>query len=303
LTQKQCELGLTGLSGAEGQEGEGAENPAAKFAPMLKIALELAEKLQLRRIAAGAVITERADLEITLQDEGRVRLAPREPLPLVQTLVGELMIAATFSLSEWCRDRNLPVIYRSQDVAIPKEFAGVWSREEDIARILKALPPSILSLEAKPHAGLGLKYYSSFTAPMRRYQDLLNEAQVVSFLQKQEACFTKEEMAALLPLVNSRLELAGQVQRCRPRYWKLLFFQQQEQLAQSGGSGLKYWDATITDENNYFVQLMIEVARINLRVSRELCGERAMPGAHVKVRLGRIDPLRNDIQVMEILDA
>ncbi|MDR1242830.1 MAG: RNB domain-containing ribonuclease [Deltaproteobacteria bacterium] len=300
LTQKQCE---SVLSAAEEQEGLPAQNPAVPFAPMLKTALELAGKLQARRVAAGAVVTERPDVEIFLQDKDRVCIAQRELLPLVQTLVGELMIAATFALSGWCRERELPLIYRSQDVALPKEFAGVWRREEDIARVLKTLPPSILGLEAKPHAGLGLKYYSSFTAPMRRYQDLLNEAQVVGFLRGRAARFSKEELAALLPQVSSRLELTGQIQRHRPRYWKLLFFQQQEQLAPGSNGGLKYWDATITDENNYFVQLMLDIAQINLRAPRELCGERIMPGARVKVRLGKIDPLRNDIQVMEILDA
>jgi exoribonuclease-2 len=300
LTQKHCEKVLKGdLEPAENK----AHNPAADFAPMLKEALELSEKLQSHRIASGAVITERPDIEIVLQDEDRVCLSSCEPLSLIQTMVGELMIAATFALSGWCKNNEVPLIYRSQDVALPRDFAGVWKQDEDIARILKALPASVLGMEAKPHAGLGLKYYSSFTAPMRRYQDLLNEAQVVGFLQEQKARFSKEELMGLLPQVNSRLELAGQVQRNRPRYWKLLFFQQQEQLAQSANGGLTYWDATITDENNHFVQLMIHVAQISLRASRDLCGERIMPGARVKVRLGKINPLRNDIQVMEILDA
>jgi exoribonuclease-2 len=145
---------------------------------------------------------------------------------------------------------------------------------------------------------------------MRRYQDLLNEAQVLAYLQNQAPRFSRDELSGLLPVLSSRLEAAGQVQRYRPRYWKLLFFQQQEQLAQSvsGNShgvnnGFKYWDATITDENSHFVQLVVEVAQLNLRAQRQLCGERIMPGMRVKVRLGKINPLRNDIQVMEILDA
>ncbi|MDL2307576.1 ribonuclease catalytic domain-containing protein [Desulfovibrio sp. OttesenSCG-928-C06] len=279
-------------------------NPAEPYSGMLQTAFELAEKLKALRIENGAVITERPEIEISLrQGSDGVQVSIREclPAPKAQSLVGELMIAATYQLACWASGQGVPLIYRSQDVALPKDFGGVWTREEEIARVLKALPPSVLGLEPKPHAGIGHKLYSSFTAPMRRYTDLINEAQVVSFLRQGQPQFSPDELAALLPQVNSRLDVVGQSQRYRPRYWKLLHIQQQDQQAQRRKS-LKYWNAVITDENNHFVSIMVTRPQLYLRGPRGLFGERTLPGTPVKVRLGKLNPLRNEIQIMEVLE-
>ncbi|MDR2891515.1 MAG: RNB domain-containing ribonuclease [Deltaproteobacteria bacterium] len=321
LTQKQCEpLMSNGAdNGADAdwtesmftQEQDEARsetalescstNPAAPFAGMLIAASELAGKLRKRRIESGAVITERPEIEILLNGS-EVVVEPCPPLPFCQILVGELMVAATYALARWATERGVPLIYRSQDVVLPRDFAGIWRKEEEIAKVLKALPPSIFSLEAKPHAGLGLNFYSSFTAPLRRYPDLLNEAQVLGMLRDGHPPLSREELAALLPLVNSRLDSVGQSQRFRPRYWKLVYFQQQEQRSQKERGGLKYWDAVVTEENSHFVNIMVEQAQLYLRGPRRLFGERVQPGARVSVRLGKINPLYNEIQIMEVLE-
>lgn len=298
LTQKHCEALLK-------SEHCGADESEAGLAVMLKTGLELAEKLQAQRLENGAVITERPEISIqvkTGQGGLEVALERAEAVPQTQLLVSELMIAATLALTQWCTERGIPLLYRSQDVALPREFSGVWRREEEIARVLKALPPSLLGLEPKPHAGLGVRFYSSFTAPIRRYPDLINEAQVLSYLQSGQPRLSKEELAGLLPQLNSRLDQAGQIQRFRPRYWKLLFFQQQEQRRPRGQSRLNYWGAVITEENNYFVGVMLEEAQLYLRGPRQLFGGRTVPGTPVRVRLGKINPLRNEIQIMEVLE-
>lgn len=271
---------------------------AAPFAGMLCDGRELAEKLQQRRIAAGAVITERPDPEVTVEygeaDAWTVSVCHAPDAPSAQNMVGEFMILANTALAAWAVERDIPLIFRTQDVALPKEFAGVWTEPEDIARIVKHLPPSDLELTPRPHAGLGTAQYAPLTSPIRRYIDLVNMAQVIAFLNSGAPRLSRDELAALLPLVSSFSDTVSQVQRFRPRYWKLLFYKQM-------GDRI-WWDAVVTEENDAFAVLSLPLTQIAVRARRKIMGEKVYPGQRLKVRLGKIDPLRNEIRVLAVTE-
>ncbi|MDR2162099.1 MAG: RNB domain-containing ribonuclease [Desulfovibrio sp.] len=262
--------------------------------PSLTAGLELARRLQARRIEQGAVITRRPDPAIRLREENGevlVALDAQEEPHLAHMLVGEIMIAANAGLAAWARDKNIPLLYRTQDVALPREFAGIWDAPQDIARIIRALPPAVLEAQPRRHAGLGLGAYATFSSPMRRYADLFNQGQIVSFLRRGEARACTEELVSLLPFLSARQEAVTQVQRLRPRYWKLLFFRQQ-------GDKI-WWDAVVTEENGTFVSVVLPWAQIFIRGRRGLFGDKTYPGQAVQVRLGKVNPLLNEIQIME----
>ena len=80
--------------------------------------------------------------------------------------------------------------------------------------------------------------HSAYSSPLRRYPDMINEAQIIHFLETGKPRWTREELDALLPLLNTHLDAAGQVQRFRPRYWKLLYFRQQ--------GDKKWWPADLS---------------------------------------------------------
>lgn len=267
---------------------------AAPHAAMLRDAFLLAEKLQQRRIASGAVITERPDPEVVLEydESGDCTVSVRQALetPSAQTLVGEFMILASGALAAWAVERDIPLLFRTQDVALPKEFAGVWTKPEDIARAVKHLPPSVLEASPRPHAGLGVTAYAPLTSPIRRYSDLTNTGQIIQYLQRGAARLDKDALKSLLPHIAAFQDMTGQVQRFRPRYWKLLFYKQM--------GDRMWWDAVVTEENDAFVSLSLPLTQIGVRARRKTMGEKAYPGQRVKVRLGKIDPLRNEIRVL-----
>jgi exoribonuclease-2 len=267
---------------------------AAPFAAMLREGLELAEALRLRRIANGAVITERPDPDVSVSyDEAgaaTVSVCQAPDTPSAHTLVSECMILANSALAGWAAERGVPLLFRTQDVALPKEFAGIWTEPEDIARIVKHLPASGLELVPRPHAGLGAAMYAPLTSPIRRYTDLANTAQIAAFLREGEARFRKEDLAALLPVISSCSDMVAQVQRFRPRYWKLLFYKQM--------GDRMWWDAVVTEENDAFVSLSLPLTQIVVRARRSMLGEKISPGERLNVRLGKVDPLRNEIRVL-----
>lgn len=279
-------------------EGTGKGNPATPYAVQLALGETLSVLRQKARIAAGAVIMDRPDPKLTLEGEGaatKVHLEDTAMTPRAQTLVSEMMILASSAIAVWGQERNIPLLYRTQDVAIPKEYAGVWTEPHHMARIIRALAPSSLEAGPRPHAGLGVSAYSPMTSPLRRYPDLVNEAQCVSWLQSGQPRWSVEELNSMLMPLNMRLDAAGQVQRFRPRYWKLQYVRQH--------GDKQWWDGVITEENDNFASVSLPREQLFVRGKRHLFGERACPGQPVQVRLGKVNPLYNEMVLLEVMEA
>lgn len=301
-------------------------------AAMLKSAYILANTLQAKRLEQGAVILERPDCDISLvpltpaplagtnsvppkampRDEAEanalpplpkglskddtclVRLAQAPSTPRAHRVIGELMIAANAAMGQWGKEHGVPLLYRNQDIALPPEYSRVWSQPHDIVRIARSLPAAALETQPRKHVGLGITAYATCTSPMRRYVDLLNQGQIIACLVQKKLPHSLESLNNLLPLLQARLDSVGQVQRTRPRYWKLLFFRQQGDKA--------WWPGVVTDENNAFVTVALPWAQIMVRGKRKLFHEKIVPGTHVMVRVGKIHPLQNEITLLEVLE-
>ena len=296
LDLESCEAAL--LAGEPGGHAVPVPAKARAHAAMLQDLLVLSRTLQANRIAAGAVITERPDPEVQVHGHGqetRVRIENGPDVPMTHLTVGELMILSNAALAAWGHEHGVPLLYRTQDVALPREFAGVWTDPHDISRIVRALPPASLETQPKRHAGLGLPAYATFSSPIRRYTDLLNQGQIVSFLQTGSPRYSRTELNALLPLLSARSDAVTQVQRQRPRYWKLLFFRQQ--------GDKKWWDAVVADENEAFVTISLPWAQLMVRGKRRQFDEKLFPGMRLQVRLGKVNPLLGEIQVLEARES
>jgi exoribonuclease-2 len=327
LVRTAANLDPTGCEPAlvDGGREENATPPAAKVAAhaaMLRNALALARVLRSARIAAGAVITERPDPDMLLlegEDGVTVDIVPGPHAPLSRMLVEEIMVLCNRTAAVWGREHDLPLFHRTQNVALPREFAGIWSEPHDLARVIRSLPPASLECTPKRHAGLALDAYATVTSPLRRYADLFNQGQIARVLLRQEhnkenslpaassgpartvlGCLlcpprSREETFALLPLVSARAEAAGQVQRLRPRYWKLLFFRLH--------GDKKWWDAVVAEENENFVAVALPWAQLTVRGRRRQFDEKIYPGMRLKVRLGKVNPRTGEIQILESAEA
>ncbi|MDO5483598.1 MAG: ribonuclease catalytic domain-containing protein, partial [Desulfovibrionaceae bacterium] len=228
------------------------DNPAAAHAGALRLGLALARCRQAARIRDGAVVMDRPDPLITLEGSGmdtKVDVRPDDTASDAQMMVAEMMILASASVAEWAREHALPMLHRTQDVAVPREYAGVWTAPQDMARIMRALVPSALEVQARPHAALGLARYTPVTSPLRRYPDLVNEAQIISMLRTGKGRWSESQLTDMLSGLVPVLEATGQVQRFRPRYWKLLFFRQKGDKT--------WWPGVITEENDNFVSVSL----------------------------------------------
>ena len=111
---------------------------------MLACGNDFAHVWQKARIARGAVIMDRPEPSIVLEGQGaqtRVSIEPGHETPDSQPLVAEMMILASAAVAQWAAEREIPMLHRTQDVALPREYAGVWKEPQDMTRIMRALIP------------------------------------------------------------------------------------------------------------------------------------------------------------------
>lgn len=258
----------------------------------LAAAWELAERLRAARIAAGAVVVERPDPKIVLREEGGRTLVDMEDTPeypRAQLVVSEFMILGNAAVGAWARDAGVPLLFRTQDVTLPGDAAGVWSAPEDAYRVVRLAGCTLLEPEPRPHACLGVPAYSPVTSPLRRYPDLLNQAQVLAVLRSGSPRWSKEDLMRMLPAITARVEAAGRIQRYRTRYWKLEYFRQRKD---------QLFSAVVVEDGQY-VSATLPREQMFVRAPREMFGEKVYPGKRFAVRLGKVNPLLNEIRVME----
>ena len=278
---------------------DGAENAASPYAEALRLACAMSEKRLACRVEHGAVIIERPELDFVLEGEGAdvvVKIKDIPAAPRAQLLVAELMVVANAVLAEWAVKNDVPLLFRTQDVAVPREYTGVWKSAPDIARVVRILVAASLDVSPRPHAGMGLSAYSPVTSPLRRFTDLVNEAQLLFMLASGRPRWSREELSSMLMHLSIRLEAAGQVQRFRPRYWKYLYIQQQARLHGEECC----WKAEVAEENDMWVSVQLPEVQLGLRGKRTLFGEKVFPGQELRVRLGKVNPLRSEAVILNV---
>lgn len=278
---------------------EEARAKALKYKDTLEKAYAFANACLQKRIENGAVIIERDDYDVFLEGEESKTIVHIEAMPQsprAQLIVSEIMVIANSIAANFAVQNNISLLFRTQNVGMPREMAGVWKKPQDIAKVARLLSPAIAEIEAKPHTGLGLKAYSPITSPLRRYGDLINQAQIMHFHFFGTPLFAKEEMETMLMHYNMYNGLAGQVQRSRPRYWRFIFMQQE---AKRQGENCSF-HGIISDENDMYVTVSLTREQVLVRAKRQLFGDKAQLGQEVLLRLGKINPLLFEVSIMKV---
>lgn len=172
----------------------------------LQLMRELHDVLSHKRDARGAIDFDVQEAKIILDDEGRVKDIVARTRTLADSIIEEFMVRANETVAESYYWLELPFIYRVHeepkaakltdlntflgafglrikaklDEIHPKSFQAVLAKVEGrreqrlIHRVLlRSMMRARYSPECLGHFGLALKYYCHFTAPIRRYSDLV----------------------------------------------------------------------------------------------------------------------------------
>ncbi len=211
-------------------EAGGDGGPRAVLARALRALNEIAETLEARRIADGAVRIRAPECDIRVDPGGVVSIRRIEDRGLSRRLVAEMMILANRIAAGFCRDRSLPAIYRRQSPPLPPGpdappvDPGADSGAYDpvaMRALRRRMRRGEVGLEPGRHHGLGLDAYMQVTSPIRRYQDLVMHRQIRSAIAGGTPCYDAEAIARIAATTEEAERAARQAERGTDEYWIL----------------------------------------------------------------------------------
>ncbi len=246
----------------------------------------LRKKLRARRLANGALLLPFPDVNIFIDQQGKVHVSLAKSDTPSRTIVSEMMILANSEAAKYVADRMVPGIYRSQP---PLQKRIVYGEDDDLFQNTlqrKNMSRGELSTIAKPHSGLGVSHYSTITSPIRRLLDLVMQHQLNSIVRRQEPCFTEEMCRDFTSVLSRTLTTANNVRNLRQRYWLLKY------LADRQG---QYLDALVIQSGPKRVNLLLTDILMDIDLTAP-GNKNISPNTMVKVRVVKSDPLDNIVR-------
>ena len=253
----------------------------------LRLLADLSQKLQQRRVAAGALLIPIPDVNIRLTDGGEPVAVELSDVDTVsRTLVAEFMVLANTLGAQFVAEREVPGLYRCQEPPRKRLFV---SPQKDLLvnfQQRRFLSPGQLLTTPKPHSGVGVSQYTTVTSPIRRLLDLLMQQQIKSLLAGKGALYRREELndlAAKILTTQSRVNL---VRQQRHRYWLFKY------LEPRVGERV---EALVINRGPKRVQVVLTDCLLDGDLPVVQAG-RAEPGELVRVKIERVDAMDNELR-------
>jgi exoribonuclease-2 len=252
----------------------------------LRLLNQLQLQLRQKRADRGALLLNLPDVTVTV-DSGRVSVSLSPSDTPARSIVAECMILANGIAADFLAAQEAPALFRSQPPPKKRLISGVQNSLADIACQRRFLSRGELTINPKPHSGLGLNCYTTVTSPIRRVLDTAVQMQITSLLNGKGALFSADECRKFVGVIQEKLMRANKVRQQRHRYWILRWLEEQVGKALPAlvvSSGPQRVSALLLD-------CLFDV---DLPVNPSL---RTEPGDGVRVRIAKADALENTLRV------
>jgi exoribonuclease-2 len=251
---------------------------------------EVASIHEARRLARGAVKVHKREVVPHYKDS-RVTLQEVNEESPARSLVAEMMVLANSVFAQYAIDHQIPVWFRGQEPPAAVS-SSVASLPEGPARDFQArtsLKKSSVSLEPRPHAGLGLPCYIQCTSPIRRYMDLCHQRQFVSFLRDGKPAMDSEAFLKLANEVEGPLSAASRASRETKRYWLLTYLAQRDRELPIRATVVRTdLKSPLVELDEVFITVLVKL------------GKGYQPGMEVELKLCSVDPRADYLRLQEI---
>jgi len=182
-------------------------------------------KLKQKRIDNGSLELERIEVKLDISDPDHIRIKEvRENTPANQ-LIEELAIFANHQAALFCKQNDLPSLYRNQPpYSLTRELPeGVKPTLRDIH-----IQPARVGTIPEGHSALGLDCYLQVTSPIRRFMDLVNQTVVYAGLADTECGYSEEDLLRWARMGEEAQRDYAALERRLLDHWKIKYLYQNQ---------------------------------------------------------------------------
>ncbi len=240
----------------------------------------LCELLRKKRIEQGALILSLPEPSIETDENSSITIKMISQETASRMMVAEMMILYNWLAARFCRDNNIPTLFRTQ-----KEPAERLSLEGTdyiyyVFMQRKKLFPLVIDAAPGPHSGLGLDAYTNLSSPIRRYFDLVSQRQLKHFLIHGSGLYNKDELERIRLSVSPALKDLNQVKKHCQNYWILKYLK--------GHTGMEF-PAIILDvmKKNYRIIL---TDLLYVTEMKKEAGQDFKSGMNITVKIRKAEP-------------
>ncbi|NLC76884.1 MAG: ribonuclease R [Clostridia bacterium] len=203
------------------------------FVPEFRMMAELARCLYERRMRRGAVDFNLPEYKVILDDRGKPVAIEKRSRTIAESIIEEFMLLANETVSEHMYWLEAPFVYRIHEdpdldsveelndflhnlgyhVKVSDGEVSPWAFQEVLRKVqgqpeekvvntvmLRSMKHAGYSPESLGHFGLAAQYYCHFTAPIRRYPDLVIHRIIREYLKGKPAEKRLQALARQTPL-------------------------------------------------------------------------------------------------------
>ncbi len=149
----------------------------------LREAFAATQRSERNRIARGAYLLYRDDVDLRAPSFGVPWLEPAPQVAPGRRVVSEAMVLAGVAAARLCAERRLAVPFRHQALGRrPSLPPGLYHEPADVHGALRCMGSGGADTAPRAHVQLGVDGYVQIGSPLRRYGDLLAQQQLLAVL-------------------------------------------------------------------------------------------------------------------------
>lgn len=239
----------------------------------------LCTRLRRQRIKQGALLLPLPEVRIWVNSNNEIHIGKLDRETPAQLMVSELMILANGLAAEALAGNNVPAIYRSQGK--PQEIV-VGEGSDDLYLNYsqrRYLSRAELSIDPKPHNGLGLTAYTNWTSPIRRYLDLVILRQLKCMVQDKPPVYKPDDLDPIISRLIIGQSQTLQIKREWTRYWVLRYLEREK---------IKFLDALVLSQGRRTYSLLIPEYLLEASMPLEE-GRGLNPGDHFRLEVMQVN--------------
>ena len=255
--------------------------------PLFREMRRLSQLMRQRRLDQGALVLSLPEISVEVSAQGAIVLHKVEQDTPSRGMVAEFMIFYNWLAARFCKEHQIPAIYRCQEAPAEKLAPEETSYIFYVFKQRRKLSPLSIHTEPKPHSSLGVDMYTTVTSPIRRYYDLLVQRQISNYLCRGAALYARDEIEKKKLVLDPLLKSIELLTRNSTRYWI------QKYLAQHIG---KRFPALVLDVIRNKYRVLLSDVFLIAEVKREN-GQNLHEGQEIMVRIRKSDPWEDYLKV------